>query len=120
MIEYSNLNETFITFIIKRFPELKEQVEGEMSRLGEFLPHVIWEMYEDLSSNGLKEMVANNMSKIGDYFASQCGNPRGVIGKIMTWAMNRANHVMYKGIVDELKILIIQKSRCLSPELIYI
>ena len=52
MIEYSNLNETFITFIIKRFPELKEfiikrfpelkeQVEGEMSRLGEFLPHVI-------------------------------------------------------------------------------
>ena len=39
MIEYSNLNETFITFIIKRFPELKE--EGEMSRLGEFLPHVI-------------------------------------------------------------------------------
>ena len=41
MIEYSNLNETFITFIIKRFPELKEQVEVEMSRLGEFLPHVI-------------------------------------------------------------------------------
>jgi ubiquinone/menaquinone biosynthesis C-methylase UbiE len=79
---------------------------------------------------GLKEMVANNMSKIGDYFASQCGNPRGVIGKIMTWAMNRANHVMYKGIVDELKIspetkildvgfgngylekLIMQKSKC--------
>ena len=77
------------------------------------------------------------MSKIGDYFASQCGNPHGVIGKIMTWAMNRANNVMYKGIVDELKIspktrildvgfgngyletLIIQKSRCLSPELIY-
>ena len=25
MIEYSNLNETFITFIIKRFPELKEK-----------------------------------------------------------------------------------------------
>lgn len=44
------------------------------------------------------------MSKIGDYFASQCGNPHGVIGKIMTWAMNRANNVMYKGIVDELKI----------------
>lgn len=70
------------------------------------------------------------MSKIGDYFASQCRNPHGVIGKIMTWAMNRANNVMYKGIVDELKIspktrildvgfgngylekLIIQKSRC--------
>lgn len=70
------------------------------------------------------------MSKIGDYFALQCGNPHGVIGKIMTWAMNRANSVMYKGIVDELKIspktrildvgfgngyfekLIIQKSRC--------
>lgn len=70
------------------------------------------------------------MSKIGDYFASQCGNPRGVIGKLMTWAMNRANNVMYIGIVDELKIspqtkildvgfgngylekLIIQKARC--------
>ena len=84
---------------------------------------------------GLKEMVAKKMSKIGDYFASQCGNPHGVIGKIMTWAMNRANNVMYKGIVDELKIspktrildvgfgngyletLIIQKSRHISCKL---
>ncbi len=79
MIEYSNLNEEFI---IKRFPELKEQVEEEMSGLGEFLPHVIFgnvfnpltvsllkqddyltnktiirifDMYEDLSSNGDNE-----------------------------------------------------------------
>ena len=42
------------------------------------------------------------MSKIGDYFASQCGNPHGVIGKIMTWAMNRANNVMY--IYDKIKL----------------
>lgn len=42
------------------------------------------------------------MSRFGDYWASQCGNPRGVIGKIMTWCMNRANKVMYNGIVDEL------------------
>ncbi len=28
----------------------------------------------------LKEMVANNMGKLGDYLASQCGNPHGVIG----------------------------------------
>lgn len=44
------------------------------------------------------------MSKFGDYWASQCGNPRGVIGRIMTWAMNRANNVMYRGIIDNLKI----------------
>ena len=44
------------------------------------------------------------MEKLGDYLASQCGNPRGVIGKIMTWAMNRANNVMYKGIIEEINI----------------
>lgn len=43
------------------------------------------------------------MSKFGDYLASQCGNPRGVIGKIMTLAMNRANNVMYKGIIAKMK-----------------
>lgn len=43
------------------------------------------------------------MSKLGDYLASQCVNPRGVIGKIMTLAMNRANNVMYKGIVAKMK-----------------
>lgn len=37
------------------------------------------------------------MGKFGDYWASQCGNPRGIIGKIVTWAMNRANSVMYRG-----------------------
>ena len=44
------------------------------------------------------------MGKLGDYLASQCGNPRGVIGKNMTWAMNRANNVMYKGIIEEINI----------------
>ena len=44
------------------------------------------------------------MSKFSNYWASQCGNPRGVIGKLMTWGMNRANHVMYKGIVNELEL----------------
>lgn len=44
------------------------------------------------------------MSKFSDYWASQCGNPRGVIGKIMTWSMNRANRVIYRGIVDEINI----------------
>lgn len=43
------------------------------------------------------------MSKLGDYLASQCGNPRGVIGKTMTLAMNRANNVMYKGIIAKMK-----------------
>ncbi len=79
MIEYSNLNEKFI---IERFPELKEQVKEEMSGLDKFLPHVIFgnvfnqltvsllkqdnyltnktisrifDMYEDLSSNGDNE-----------------------------------------------------------------
>lgn len=43
------------------------------------------------------------MSKFGDYWASQCGNPRGVIGRIVTWAMNRANSVMYRGIITKMK-----------------
>ena len=76
MIRYSELDEGFI---IKRFPELKEQVEKEISKTGEFLPHVIFgnafntltvsllkqddrgsvktlrrifDMYEELSSDG--------------------------------------------------------------------
>ena len=44
------------------------------------------------------------MSRLGDYFASQCGNPRGIMGRILTWSMNRANRVLYEGIVDELGI----------------
>ena len=76
MIEYSTLN---ADFIIQRFPELKKEVEEEMDGLDEFLPHAIFgmifnplavtllkqddyktnptlnrifEMYEELSSNG--------------------------------------------------------------------
>lgn len=44
------------------------------------------------------------MSIFGDYWASQCGNPRGKIGRFMTWAMNRANNVMYHGIVENIKL----------------
>lgn len=44
------------------------------------------------------------MSKFGEYWATQCGNPRGIIGRIMTWAMNRANNVMYRGIIETLRI----------------
>lgn len=44
------------------------------------------------------------MSRLGDYFASQCGNPRGIMGNIMTWSMNRVNRVLYEGIVNELDI----------------
>ena len=29
------------------------------------------------------------MSGFSDYGASQCGNPRGIVGSIVTWAMNR-------------------------------
>lgn len=43
------------------------------------------------------------MSKFGDYWAAQCGNPKGIIGKAMTWGMNRANKVMYHGIIENLK-----------------
>ncbi len=39
MIEYSSLNEDFI---IKKFPELKQQVLEEMDGFNEFLPHVIF------------------------------------------------------------------------------
>lgn len=44
------------------------------------------------------------MSWVGNYFASQCGNPHGLVGKIMTWMMNRVNRVMYRGIVAELSL----------------
>lgn len=44
------------------------------------------------------------MSKFGDYWASQCGNPRGVVGSIMTWAMNRVNNVMYHGMIEHMKL----------------
>lgn len=44
------------------------------------------------------------MGKFSDYIASQCGNPRGAVGKIMTWAMNRANGFMYNGIVKNLNL----------------
>ena len=44
------------------------------------------------------------MGRLGEYFASQCGNPRGIMGSIMTWSMNRVNKVLYEGIVDELDI----------------
>ena len=44
------------------------------------------------------------MGKFSDYIPSQCGNPRGVIGKIMTWAMNRVNRYMYNGIMNHLDI----------------
>ena len=43
------------------------------------------------------------MSKFSDYWASQCGNPRGCVGKIITWAMNRVNKVMYHGIIENMK-----------------
>ncbi len=43
------------------------------------------------------------MSKLGDYWAFQCGNPRGIVGKIMTGAMNIANKVMYHGIIENIK-----------------
>ena len=39
MIAYSDLN---ADFIIRRFPEYRDQAEAEMRALGEFLPHVIF------------------------------------------------------------------------------
>ena len=80
MIGYTDLN---AGFIINRFPDLKEQVEDEMRKSDEFLPHVvfgnvfnkltvsllkqddystnttvrhIFDMYEELSSDGDDEI----------------------------------------------------------------
>jgi hypothetical protein len=44
------------------------------------------------------------MSKLGEYLSNQYSNPHGLIVRIMTWAMNRANNTMYERIVDELEI----------------
>lgn len=52
------------------------------------------------------------MSKLGDYFAAQCGNPHGIMGKILTRSMNRANSVMYHAIVDGL--ILSEESRILD------
>ena len=43
------------------------------------------------------------MSRFSDYWASQCGNPRGIVGSIVTWAMNRTNKVMYDGIIENMR-----------------
>lgn len=43
------------------------------------------------------------MSRFSDYWASQCGNPRGPVGRIITWAMNRVNQAMYHGIIENMK-----------------
>lgn len=53
MIEYSSLNEDFI---IKKFPELKQQVLEEMDGFNEFLPHVIFgNVFNQLLVNLLKQ-----------------------------------------------------------------
>lgn len=44
------------------------------------------------------------MGRFSDYLASQCGEPRGAVGKIMTRAMNRVNRNMYNGIVNALQL----------------
>ncbi|MCH5271758.1 MAG: hypothetical protein J1E83_13640 [Lachnospiraceae bacterium] len=43
------------------------------------------------------------MSRFSDYWASQCGNPRGIVGHLVTWAMNRTNKVMYNGIIENMR-----------------
>ena len=43
------------------------------------------------------------MGRLGEYLGKQCGNPTGIVGKIMAWGMNRVNKFMYKGIIDEIK-----------------
>lgn len=44
------------------------------------------------------------MSRFSDYWASQCGNPRGIVGSMITWAMNRTNKVMYNGIIENMRL----------------
>ena len=43
------------------------------------------------------------MSRFSDYWASQCGNPRGIVGSMVTRAMNRTNKVMYDGIIENMR-----------------
>ena len=68
MIEYSDLN---AEFIIKRFPELNEQVE-EMSVSGEFLPHVIFgNVFNQLTVSLLKRddyLTNKTLNRIFDMY----------------------------------------------------
>ena len=43
------------------------------------------------------------MSRFSDYWALQCGNPRGIVGSMVTRAMNRTNKVMYDGIIENMR-----------------
>ena len=43
------------------------------------------------------------MSRFSDYWASQCGNPRGIVGCLVTCAMNWTNKVMYDGIIENMR-----------------
>lgn len=50
------------------------------------------------------DLVVIIMGKILEYFGSQCGNPRGIVGNIMTWGMNRVNKAMYRAIVNSVQL----------------
>ncbi len=40
------------------------------------------------------------MSKLMEYISSQCGNPRGIVGKVCCMVMNKMNQAMYKRTVS--------------------
>lgn len=75
MIEYSTLN---AEFIIKRFPELKESVVKEMEGLDEFLPHVIFgNVFNPLATDLLKQddyFNNNTIKRIFDMYEELSSN----------------------------------------------
>lgn len=75
MIEYAHLNEEFI---IERFPELKEQIGKQMNELGEFLPHVIFgNVFNQLTVSLLKEddyLTNKTISRIFDMYEDLASN----------------------------------------------
>lgn len=75
MIEYSTLN---AEFIIKRFPELKESVVKEMEGLDEFLPHVIFgNVFNPLTTDLLKQddyFNNNTIKRIFDMYEELSSN----------------------------------------------
>lgn len=47
------------------------------------------------------------MSKLSDYIGSQFGEPRGIVGRVCCFFMNRINQAMYMSIVSE-----VQERKC--------
>lgn len=48
----------------------------------------------------IRKVRHNDMGKISEYIGSQCGNPRGFVGKVCCLIMNIINNSMYRMVIS--------------------